>query len=66
MFQFTLAAELATHIGSRLEVAVDDYLVEGVLKSVVADFITLENTVYGGAIVKEYIFIQDINFVNLP
>ncbi|MDM8099688.1 MULTISPECIES: hypothetical protein [Oceanobacillus] len=64
MFQATFAAELANRIGSRVEVATDNNLIEGILSTVTADLALVIDVTSGyGDNVKIYISVDAINFV---
>jgi len=67
VFQETFAAELANRIGSTVEIATDNNLVEGILSSVTPELVlVLEvNDGYGGNI-KIYLSLGAINFVRFP
>ncbi|WP_188455306.1 hypothetical protein [Virgibacillus oceani] len=66
MFANTFAAELATRIGSSVEVATDSNLVEGILSTVTAELVLVIdiNTGYGNT--KIYLSLDSINFIRFP
>ncbi|WP_233880817.1 hypothetical protein [Virgibacillus halodenitrificans] len=67
MFEETFAAELATRIGSRVEVATDNNLIEGILSTVTAELVLVIDVSSGyGQNTKLYISIDAINFVRFP
>ncbi|WP_339184536.1 hypothetical protein [Oceanobacillus sp. FSL W7-1293] len=67
MFQATFAAELANRIGSRVEVATDNNLIEGILSTVTADLALVIDVTSGyGDNVKIYISVDAINFARFP
>jgi len=62
----TLAAELATRIGERIELATDDTLFEGVLSRVSGELLSIVQTSnYSGGTVL-YISLNAINYVSFP
>lgn len=64
MFEETFAAELAKRIGSRVEVATDNNLVEGVLSTVTAELVLVIDVSSGyGRNTKLYISVDAINLV---
>lgn len=67
MFENTFAAELATRIGSNVEVATDNNLIEGLLSTVTANLVLVieVNGGYGGNI-KQYVSVDAINFIRFP
>ncbi|ASN04435.1 DUF2642 domain-containing protein [Virgibacillus necropolis] len=68
MFEETFAAELANRIGSRVEVATDNNLIEGILSNVTEDSVRVDvNGGYGGyGQNRLFISIDAINFVRFP
>ena len=67
MFEETFAAELAKRIGSRVEVATDNNLVEGVLSTVTAELVLVIDVSSGyGQNNKLYVSLNAINFVRFP
>ncbi|SFQ31792.1 hypothetical protein [Salibacterium halotolerans] len=66
MFENTFAAELATRLGSRIEVATSENLVEGLLISVNSNLITIDTTNGYGSGNRLYISIDSINYVRFP
>ena len=44
MFRTTLTRELARHIGSQVEIALDDRLIEGILLSASFDLVVVSDT----------------------
>ncbi|WP_079527454.1 hypothetical protein [Halobacillus hunanensis] len=66
MFEATFTAELATHVGTRVEVATDNNLIEGLLSTVTEDLILVIEVDSGyGDNNKLYISVDAINFVRL-
>ncbi len=62
----TLAAELATRIGERIELATDDTLFEGVLSRVSGELLSIVQTSnYSGGTVL-HISLNAINYVSFP
>lgn len=67
MFEETFAAELATRIGSRVEVATDNNLIEGILSTVTAELVLVIDVNSGyGQNTKLFISVDAINFVRFP
>ncbi|MFD1361143.1 hypothetical protein [Lentibacillus salinarum] len=67
MFQDTFAAELARRIGSRVEVATDNNLIEGVLSTVTANLVLVVEIDSGyGDNNTLYLSVGAINFVRFP
>ncbi len=67
MFEETFAAELATRIGSRVEVATDNNLIEGVLSTVTTELVLVIDVSSGyGQNTKLFISVDAINFVRFP
>ncbi|QDP39288.1 hypothetical protein [Radiobacillus deserti] len=67
MFAETFAAELATRIGSRVEVATDNNLIEGILSTVTEELVLVIDITNGyNENTKLYISIDAINFVRFP
>lgn len=67
MFKATFAAELAERIGSRVEVATDNNLVEGILSTVTEELVLVIDVSSGyGQNTKLYIAVEAINFVRFP
>ncbi|HLS09558.1 hypothetical protein [Lentibacillus sp.] len=67
MFQDTFAAELATRTGSRVEVATDTNLIEGILSTVTANLVLVVEVDGGyGENITQYLSINAINFVRFP
>ncbi|UFU00033.1 hypothetical protein KO561_03450 [Radiobacillus kanasensis] len=67
MFEETFAAELATRIGSRVEVATDNNLIEGILSTVTAELVLVIDISSGyNDNAKLYISLDAINFVRFP
>ncbi|GEN85854.1 hypothetical protein MKY30_15670 [Oceanobacillus sp. FSL W8-0428] len=67
MFAAKFTAELANRIGSRVEVATDNNLIEGILSTVTADLALVIDVSSGyGGNVKIYISVDAINFVRFP
>ncbi|MBP1968457.1 hypothetical protein J2Z83_000549 [Virgibacillus natechei] len=67
MFEETFAAELANRVGSLVEVATDNNLIEGILSTVTPELVLVieVNNGYGDN-VKLYISLDAINFMNFP
>lgn len=64
MFEETFAAELATRIGSRVEVATDNNLIEGILSTVTEELVLVIDVSSGyGQNEVLYISVDAINFV---
>lgn len=67
MFNETFAAELATRIGSRVEVATDNNLIEGILSTVTTELILVIDVSSGyGQNTKLFISVDAINFIRFP
>lgn len=67
MFDATFTAELAKRIGSSVEVATDNNLIEGILSTVTADLALVIDVTSGyGGNTKLYISVDAINFVRFP
>lgn len=67
MFEETFAAELATRIGSRVEVATDNNLIEGILSTVTAELVLVIDVFSGyGQNNKLFVSVDAINFVRFP
>lgn len=67
MFQDTFAAELATHVGSRVEVATDNNLIEGILSNVTTNLVLVVEVDGGyGDNTTLYLSVDTINFVRFP
>lgn len=67
MFKDTLADELAARTGSRVEVATDNNLIEGVLSTVTEELVLVIDVSSGyGQNIKLYISMDAINFVRFP
>ncbi|MFZ4453245.1 DUF2642 domain-containing protein [Salibacterium aidingense] len=66
MFENTFVAELASRLGSRVEVATDNNLTEGILISVTSDLISIDTTNGYGTGNRLYISINSINYVRFP
>ncbi|ASK61091.1 hypothetical protein CFK37_02200 [Virgibacillus phasianinus] len=67
MFAETFAAELASRIGSGVEVATDSNLIEGILSTVTAELALVIDVSSGyGQNTKLYISVDAINFVRFP
>ncbi|MBN6205206.1 hypothetical protein JYK21_01990 [Ralstonia pickettii] len=67
MFEATFAAELAKRIGSNVEVATDNNLVEGLLSTVTSNLVLVieVNNGYGGNL-KQYVSVDAINYIRFP
>ncbi|GAB3064514.1 hypothetical protein [Virgibacillus ainsalahensis] len=67
MFEETFAAELATRIGSNVEVVTDNNMIEGLLSTVTPDLVLVIEVTGGyGDNAKLYISVDAINFVRFP
>ncbi|WP_405096835.1 hypothetical protein [Oceanobacillus sp. FSL H7-0719] len=66
MFEATFAAELARRIGSTVEVATDNNLIEGVLSSVTSNLVLVIEVNTGYNNLKQYISVDAINYVRFP
>lgn len=67
MFEETFSAELAGRVGSRVEVATDNNLTEGILSTVTPTSILVINVNGGyGQNTRQFIGMDAINFVRLP
>ncbi|HLR03441.1 MAG TPA: hypothetical protein VK111_11910 [Virgibacillus sp.] len=67
MFEFTFVEELAKRVGSRVEVATDNNLIDGVLGNVTTNSILVINTGGGyGPNNRQFIGIDAINFIRFP
>ncbi|SFB05806.1 hypothetical protein SAMN04488072_106116 [Lentibacillus halodurans] len=67
MFQDTFANELATRVGSMVEVATDNNLIEGILSTVTADLVLVIEVNGGyGENTTLYLSVDAINFVRFP
>ncbi|MFD1848470.1 hypothetical protein [Oceanobacillus bengalensis] len=67
MFEETFAAELANRTGSRVEVATDNNLLEGILSTVTPDLVLVLDTSGGyGGNTRIYLSVGSINFVRFP
>jgi len=67
MFDKTFAAELATRIGSMVEVATDNNLIDGVLSSVTEELVLVIDVTSGyGQNTKLFISLDAINFIRFP
>jgi len=67
MFEDTFTAELASRVGSRVEVATDNNLIEGILSTVTPESVQIINTDGGyGQNNRRFIGIDAINYVLFP
>ncbi|MFD2760009.1 hypothetical protein [Lentibacillus juripiscarius] len=67
MFQDTFAAEMANRVGSQVEVATDNNLIEGILSTVTTDLVLVIEVNSGyGENTNLYLSIDAINFVRFP
>lgn len=67
MFESTFVEELAKRVGSRVEIATDNNLIEGVLGNVTPTSILVINIGGGyGSNTRQFIEINAINFVRFP
>lgn len=57
--------ELAKHIGSDVEVSTNSELVEGILKEIQKDLVTVIELIEDGSTTKNELKIGEINFVRL-
>jgi len=63
MFESLLILELAEHVGSRVEITVDDDLIEGTLLAVSTDFVVVSSTSGYNPDVQVNIVIEFINSI---
>lgn len=64
MFNLTFSAQLATRIGSTVEVATDSNLIEGILSTVTPGLVLVIEVTSGyGDNTKQYISLDAINYV---
>lgn len=67
MFEDTFTAELARRLGSRIEVATNNNLIEGILSTVTPSLVLVIEVSSGyGDNVKMYVSADVINFVRFP
>ena len=66
MFEETFAAELARRVGSRVEVATDNNLIEGILSTVTAELVLVIEITSGYGNTKLYVSVDAIDFVRFP
>lgn len=66
MFEATFAAELARRIGSNVEVATDNNLIDGVLSSVTSNLVLVIEVNTGYNNLKQYISVDAINYIRFP
>lgn len=67
MFDETFAAELTGRVGSRVEVATDNNLMEGILATVTPTSILVININGGyGQNTRQFMALDSINFVRFP
>ncbi|HLR66606.1 hypothetical protein [Virgibacillus alimentarius] len=67
MFENTFADELAKRLGSSVEVATDNNLIEGILSTVTPNLVLVIEVTSGyGDNVKMYVSVDAINFVRFP
>jgi len=67
MFENTFADELAKRLGSSVEVATDNNLIEGILSTVTPNLVLVIEVTSGyGDKVKMYVSVDAINFVRFP
>ena len=67
MFEETIAAELARRVGSKIEVATDNNLIEGIHTTVTPTSILVINVNGGyGQNTRQFIALDSINFVRFP
>ncbi|MUK87445.1 hypothetical protein GMD78_03400 [Ornithinibacillus sp. L9] len=67
MFEETFVEELATRIGSRVEIATDNNFIEGILSTVTEELVLVIEVSNGyGSSTIMYIAVDAINFVRFP
>ncbi len=67
MFAAKFTAELANRIGSRVEVATDNNLLEGILSTVTEELVLVIDVSSGyGQSTKLFISVNAINFIRFP
>lgn len=67
MFEETFSEELAGHVGSRVEVATDNNLLEGILSTVTPTSVLIINAGGGyGQNTRQFIALDAIDFVRFP
>ena len=66
MFRATFAAELARRVGSSVEVATDNNLIEGILSSVTTDLVLVIEVTTGYSSFKQYVSVDAINYARFP
>lgn len=66
MFNDTFAAELATRIGSLVEVFTDNNMEEGILSAVTPELVLVIDITTGYGNRKMYISLDAINFMRFP
>lgn len=66
MFEATFAAELASRIGSTVEVTTDNNLIDGILSSVTSDLVLVIEVNNGYGTVKQYVSVDAINYIRFP
>lgn len=67
MFEETFATELADRVGSRVEIATDNNLIEGVLSTVTPSLTLIINVGGGyGQNNRQFVALDAINFVRFP
>ncbi|MBT2217927.1 hypothetical protein KK120_19165 [Virgibacillus dakarensis] len=66
MFEDMFAAELATRVGSNVEVATDNNLVEGILSTVTDELVLVIDVTSGYDSTRLYISLDAINFIRFP
>lgn len=66
MFEATFAAEMAKRIGSTVEVATDNNLIEGILSTVTSDLVLVIEVDGGYGNLKQYVSVDAINYTRFP
>lgn len=66
MFEATFAASLARRIGSSVEVATDNNLIEGILSTVTTDLVLVIEVTNGYSSFKQYVSVDAINYARFP
>ncbi len=67
MFEATFAAELAKRIGSNVEVATDNNLIDGILSTVTSNLVLVIEVNNGyGSNLKQYVSVDAINYIRFP
>jgi len=66
VFENTFAAELATRIGSSVEVFTDNGMTEGILSNVTQNLVLVIEITTGYANERVYVSVDAINFARFP